>query len=110
MAFIIILAPKIMDRRLQNSNEALTKENEQFVSQVEDVLSGFNFLYALFALPMVTQHVKKASLDLKKRMSTSLELKQLYKSSDLPATSCHKFFWLGLVAFLPYMALSRLEL
>lgn len=66
MAFIIILAPKIMDHRLQKSNEVLTKENEQFVSQVEDVLSGFNFLYALFALPMVSKHVRQASLDLKK--------------------------------------------
>ena len=64
---LIITVPRIFDRPLNRTNTALTQENEHFVNRTEDVLSGFDFLFAFHALSLITQRVVAASRELKQK-------------------------------------------
>lgn len=67
LALLIITVPRIFDRPLNRTNTALTQENEHFVNRTEDVLSGFDFLFAFHALSLITQRVVAASRELKQK-------------------------------------------
>lgn len=67
LAVLIITVPRIFDRPLNRTNTALTQENEHFVNRTEDVLSGFDFLFAFHALSLITQRVVAASRELKQK-------------------------------------------
>ncbi len=64
-ATLIILLPKVLDRQLTRVNQALTQENERFVSQTEDVFKAFDLLYSFQALNVLHGTVKRAGKRLK---------------------------------------------
>ncbi|MCI2170152.1 ATP-binding cassette domain-containing protein [Schleiferilactobacillus perolens] len=67
LAGLIISVPRVFNRVLNQTNTALTEENEHFVNKTEDVLSGFDFLFAFHALSLITQRIVQSSQVLKQR-------------------------------------------
>ncbi|WP_164511520.1 ABC transporter ATP-binding protein [Levilactobacillus cerevisiae] len=65
LAGLIILAPKIFDKRVLQANQQLTHANEAFVDQTQGVLGVFNLLYAFRSLKLLKQEIVAASQSLK---------------------------------------------
>ncbi|MDH5106222.1 ABC transporter ATP-binding protein/permease [Lentilactobacillus diolivorans] len=61
LAGLIILLPKIFDKKLAEKNLKLTQGNERFVNRTQDVLSAFNLLYAFQTLHLLVDGIKESS-------------------------------------------------
>ncbi|KRK86407.1 ABC transporter ATP-binding membrane spanning permease - possible multidrug resistance [Levilactobacillus koreensis JCM 16448] len=65
LAGLIIMAPKVFDKRIMRANTQLTHQNEAFVNRTQDVMGVFNLLYAFQALRLLKQGIVSASQALK---------------------------------------------
>ncbi|MFT8401548.1 MAG: ABC transporter ATP-binding protein [Lentilactobacillus diolivorans] len=61
LAGLIILLPKIFDKKLAEKILKLTQGNERFVNRTQDVLSAFNLLYAFQTLHLLVDGIKEFS-------------------------------------------------
>lgn len=61
---LTILLPKIFQKQMAEASLATTKENERFLSQASEFLTGFDTLFSYSLLDRITQKTKKSSLKL----------------------------------------------
>lgn len=61
---ITIYLPKIFEKRMAKASLNTTQENEQFLSKVSEVLTGYDTLFSYSLLKKITEHTKKSSLQL----------------------------------------------
>lgn len=61
---LTIFLPKIFEKQMAKTSLSTTKENEHFLSQVSEVLAGFDTLFSYGLLKRITQNTEDASLQL----------------------------------------------
>lgn len=61
LAVLMILAPKILQRKLERSSDEYSQANEHLTEQVTDVFAGYNALYILRLKNLIRRKVKQSS-------------------------------------------------
>lgn len=61
-----LFLPKLVQKKYKDATVAVTRENELFLSRVNDVLQGFDTLFSFNLLEVLSEKIKNASEDLAK--------------------------------------------
>ena len=62
---LIIYLPKLFNNRLHYMGEVVTKENEKYVSSLEETIHGYDTYFSLNKLSMIPKRINKSSKELK---------------------------------------------
>lgn len=62
---LIIYLPKLFNNKLHNMGEVVTKENERYVSSLEETIHGYDTYFSLNKLSMIPKRINRSSKELK---------------------------------------------
>ena len=65
LAMITLYLPRLLNNRLTQTSQALTKENENFVQVASDLLGNFNMLFSFNSLSLMRHDINNESKKLK---------------------------------------------
>ena len=65
LAMVTLYLPRLLNNRLTQTSQALTKENENFVQVASDLLGNFNMLFSFNSLSLMRHDINNESKKLK---------------------------------------------
>lgn len=108
LAVVVIALPKILNKKLDQTSIALTKENEKFVQVASDLLSSFNMLFSFNATNLMKRKINSESKELKNSYVAQAKVYGGISALGFIGNVTAQILLTGLTGFLAYQNIVKI--